>query len=84
MGAQDLIWGPPPQTWGQAIVSGVAGLLIDGILVGTVLWYFVCRVTARDLVPPDAVASNVPGWRPHIRQWGRVSDNEQVSEGAGS
>ena len=41
-----------------------------------VLGYLILRHLARELVPPGAVRTNRPHWRPQIKQWGVPRNRE--------
>lgn len=47
---------------GDAIASGI---IINGLWI--VIYYFFTRHVAREIVPPSAVESNPPGWRPRLQ-----------------
>lgn len=59
---------PDYTKWAQAWPSVWQNFLMA--LVTVVVLYYLCRYSARELVPPDAVAGNAPGWRPRIKRWG--------------
>lgn len=59
---------PDYTTLAQAWPSVWQNLLTSVVTV--VVLYYLCRYSARELVPPDAVDGNAPGWRPRIKTWG--------------
>ncbi len=59
---------PAVPTAVDAIAEGFVLSLLG--LLWTVLIYLLLRHSARELVPPDSVATNAPHWRPAIKQWG--------------
>jgi hypothetical protein len=63
---------PDYATWALAWPSFWHGMLLSSVTVA--MLYLLCRYSARELVPPDAVAGNAPGWRPRIRRWGVSPD----------
>lgn len=42
-----------------------------------VLGYLILRHLARELVPPGAVRTNRPHWRPQIKQWGSLATGKR-------
>ncbi len=53
---------------GEALASGAVAFLFG--LVWSVIIFLLLRHAARELVPPDAVGTNAPHWRPTLKQWG--------------
>ena len=51
-------------------------------LVFVALGYLILRHLARELVPPGAVRTNRPHWRPQIKQWG-IPRNRESGEKPG-
>ena len=58
-----------PLTMTEALMLGVGTAALA--LVWAILLYLLQRHSARELSPPDAVASNSPHWRPQLKRWGR-------------
>lgn len=59
---------PDLTTWAQAWPRVWQEFLTAVITV--VVLYFLCRYSARELVPPNAIEGNAPGWRPRLKRWG--------------
>ena len=70
----DQITTPDIPTVATALTYSASGFVLS--LIWAVIIYLLLRHTARELVPPDAVASNAPHWRPQIKQWGLQKPHE--------
>ena len=61
---------------GQAVGTGVEALFVQ--LLISVIFFLILRHAARELVPPTAIATNSPHWRPQIKQWGVPKEQDDA------
>jgi hypothetical protein len=76
----DQLTSPAIPTATLALEEGVEAFVFG--LIWAVIIYLVMRHTSRELVPPDAVATNAPHWRPQIKQWGAEKTPEAADHTA--
>jgi RsiW-degrading membrane proteinase PrsW (M82 family) len=70
----------------EATLSGglslLAAMLLAGLLWGVIL-FLLAKHSARELVPPEAVPSTPPSWRPRIARWGVPKTDRKVASPSG-